>query len=325
LENTLNSQERPLISFILFAYNQEKYVEEAIKGAFSQTYSPLEIIFSDDFSSDRTFEIMEQMVKNYSGPHKIILNRNKENLGLGLHINKGFELCSSDIVVVGAGDDVSLPNRVALTVKLFLRDNTIKSVSFDPDLIDENSNYINETTNNKHVEKVFNIDTLKQGIESPINGFSRAYRKDVISLFTPLKIDCPAEDAILSFRALMLGGTIHSSEKMVKYRVLSTTLSSKINETKTNYVLHRKLEDLKVSKDFNFINTKDYEVLKYRVIETSIVRINHRKILNSKVPLVVFFKFVFLNKKVSFINKKKLFLLTLKRHLTKKLKSFFNR
>ena len=51
-------QGRPLITFALFAYNQEKYIEEAVQGAFLQTYSPLEIILSDDGSTDRTFEII---------------------------------------------------------------------------------------------------------------------------------------------------------------------------------------------------------------------------------------------------------------------------
>jgi glycosyltransferase involved in cell wall biosynthesis len=42
-----------------------------VEGAFSQTYSPLEIILSDDCSSDRTFEIMEEMAREYQGPHLV--------------------------------------------------------------------------------------------------------------------------------------------------------------------------------------------------------------------------------------------------------------
>jgi glycosyltransferase involved in cell wall biosynthesis len=64
----------PLVSFIVVAYNQDKYIKEAVLGAFSQTYQPLEIILSDDGSSDLTFEIMQDMVEKYVGPHKIILN-----------------------------------------------------------------------------------------------------------------------------------------------------------------------------------------------------------------------------------------------------------
>lgn len=52
-----NVTDQPLVTFALFAYNQEQYIREAVEGAFSQTYKPLEIILSDDCSRDRTFEI----------------------------------------------------------------------------------------------------------------------------------------------------------------------------------------------------------------------------------------------------------------------------
>lgn len=48
--------ECPLVTFALFTFNQQEYVRDAIEGAFSQTYEPLEIILSDNCSSDRTFE-----------------------------------------------------------------------------------------------------------------------------------------------------------------------------------------------------------------------------------------------------------------------------
>jgi len=72
----------PLVTFALFAYNQGKYIRQAVEGALAQTYENLEIIISDDASPDKTFEIMQELVRDYSGPHKIILNRNERNLGI---------------------------------------------------------------------------------------------------------------------------------------------------------------------------------------------------------------------------------------------------
>ena len=75
-----NATDQPMVTFALFAYNQEKYIREAVKGAFSQTYEPLEIILSDDCSSDRTFEIMQEMAKAYQGPHRVVARTNRKNL-----------------------------------------------------------------------------------------------------------------------------------------------------------------------------------------------------------------------------------------------------
>ena len=55
-----NVTDRPLVTFALFAYNQEEFIREAVEGAFAQTYEPLEIILSDDCSSDRTYEIIQE-------------------------------------------------------------------------------------------------------------------------------------------------------------------------------------------------------------------------------------------------------------------------
>ncbi len=104
-------QEKPLITFILFAYNQECFIRDAIEGALSQTYSPLEIILSDDCSTDSTFLIMKEMVTNYNGQHKIVINQNENNIGLCAHINRCVELSQGELLVGAAGDDVSLPER----------------------------------------------------------------------------------------------------------------------------------------------------------------------------------------------------------------------
>ena len=76
------AQEYPLYSLVIQAYKQEKYIRQTLKGAFDQTYPNLEIIVCDDASPDHTWEIIEEEVRNYKGPHKIILHKNAENLGI---------------------------------------------------------------------------------------------------------------------------------------------------------------------------------------------------------------------------------------------------
>ncbi|MFZ9020596.1 MAG: glycosyltransferase family 2 protein, partial [Paracoccaceae bacterium] len=59
------------VSFLILTYNQVDFVENALSGAFSQTYSPLEIVISDDASTDGTREKIKEMVAQYSGPHSV--------------------------------------------------------------------------------------------------------------------------------------------------------------------------------------------------------------------------------------------------------------
>ena len=83
-----DGEDLPLVTFALFAYNQEKYIREAVEAALAQDYPNLEIIFSDDCSPNSTFDVMRESTKNYSGCHQVKLNRNPVNLGLGSHVNR---------------------------------------------------------------------------------------------------------------------------------------------------------------------------------------------------------------------------------------------
>ena len=54
------------VTFALLCYNQEKFIREALRGAFRQDYQPLEILISDDHSTDASFDILREEVANYS-------------------------------------------------------------------------------------------------------------------------------------------------------------------------------------------------------------------------------------------------------------------
>ena len=102
--------EKPLVSYVLTAYNIEDFIEESVKCAFAQDYENLEIGLSDDCSSDNTFQIMKKMAEKYDGPHRIILNRNEHNMGISQHMSKCYiELANGEIIIVAHGDDISLP------------------------------------------------------------------------------------------------------------------------------------------------------------------------------------------------------------------------
>jgi glycosyltransferase involved in cell wall biosynthesis len=59
----MNSTQYPLVSLCIFTYNQEKYIREAVEGALSQDYPNLEIIISDDNSTDSTYDRTIDYVK----------------------------------------------------------------------------------------------------------------------------------------------------------------------------------------------------------------------------------------------------------------------
>src|SRR3954465_11256485 len=102
---------QPLATMLLLCYRQQTTVADAIAAALAQTCSPLEIVISDDASDDGTWQAIEQAVEGYAGPHRLVLNRNPVNLGIGAHLNRMVGLSTGELLFIAAGDDISLPAR----------------------------------------------------------------------------------------------------------------------------------------------------------------------------------------------------------------------
>jgi len=219
--------DRPLVTFALFAYNQEQYIREAIEGAFAQTYEPLEIILSDDCSSDRTFEIMQEMAEAYRGPHQLFLNRNSVNLGLARHVNEALASARGEIIVIAAGDDISRADRSDETVRILQANPDAVAVSFALQLIDASGQDLKRTHHSSQTGKELAAYSLKDlyARRGGSPGASRAIRQDVFARFGPLMPDCPTEDTPLLLRSLLMGRLLHSSRPAVRYRIHETNLS----------------------------------------------------------------------------------------------------
>lgn len=219
---TTQAAERPLVTFALFAYNQEKYIREAIEGAFAQTYEPLEIILSDDCSADQTFEIMKEMAASYSGPHKVSARRNPANLGPLSHILCVAGAANGEILVVAAGDDIAFPNRVEI-VKSQFSDESVYAVSTDDIIIDEHG-----------VEQLWDSGriTLRDGLHRRyrtwLHGATAAYRVEFLRSFPTPQEKVYYEDMVFSDAILLIGKrTIRLKSPTIKYRYHSSNLSNR--------------------------------------------------------------------------------------------------
>lgn len=210
--------ERPLVTFLLVAFNQEQYIREAIEGALSQTYSPLQIIISDDCSQDHTYVIIEEMAAQYKGGHQIILNRNPINLGIGSHINKLMELAKGDLIVAAAGDDISMPERTEKLANYFFRHDRCMSLFTNMVVIDE---FGNQHGNWVTADWVYPVQTLVQRClngAASVFGCTHAWRKHVFDAFGPLDSSVVHEDIAIPFRSTLIGTVDYIDVSLVYYR-----------------------------------------------------------------------------------------------------------
>ena len=242
--------DRPLVTLALFVYNQERFVGEALRGALAQTYSPLEIIISDDCSTDKSFEVVQREVSGYDGPHQVRLNRNNQNIGFGAQVNLVTSLARGRLIVLAGGDDVSLPCRVEKSFAAYSASKRkAMSVFCNGFVIDEvgkregpliRSNAANELT----------LEYLARHLGGAI-GCAQAFDRHVIELFGPIDENVINEDVVLSFRSALIGSIEFIDEPLVLYRRHQNNMhfksSDEVKGPRHLYSLLRKHADSKIA------------------------------------------------------------------------------
>jgi glycosyltransferase involved in cell wall biosynthesis len=250
---------KTLVTFALIAYNQEEYIGDAIQGALSQDYENLEVILSDDCSGDETLNIIESMVKGYSGSHKIVINKNSENKGLSSHFNKIMELASGEIIVVAAGDDISLSNRVSNTVKAFNEDPDVMLVSFKDHIIDRHGKKIKENLCTDYRKyDVLTLEDFLAGRRLPTSGASRGLRYSLYKQFGPLSEECPTEDTPYKMRGLIMGKALvfHAPGILCRKHDFNLSGPNRINKMDFDAISNQYIVDFEQARK-NKLLTKD--------------------------------------------------------------------
>jgi len=221
--------DRPLVTFAMIAYNQEAFIREAISGAFAQTYSPLQVILSDDCSSDRTYEIMQEEAKKYKGEHDILVNRNARNLGIGAHINKIMSLAKGVYIVAAGGDDISVPGRTECLISHFLESENCYSVYSNFFVIDEHGHPRQSWLGTTYIHPNRSLlEICRQGVF--VYGCTHAWKKELFEVFGDIDNAVIREDHAIPFRSALLGDIGYIDEKLVYYRRHGQNINTPGNE-----------------------------------------------------------------------------------------------
>jgi glycosyltransferase involved in cell wall biosynthesis len=204
-------------TLFLFAYNQADTIVEAAMSCLGQVCEPIEIIFSDDCSTDETFDKLCQVAKEYKGLHKVSVRRNETNLGIAGHYNQAVACAKSDLIVVAAGDDLSEPQRVQSFLNAWrLSDGTLNLMaSYATDM--RKTGELLGLIQTGHLERWPNAATWCKKRPYVI-GATFAFHKRLFTQFGPLVKGVDYEDQVLSLRAAVLGGGWTIKEPLVHYR-----------------------------------------------------------------------------------------------------------
>lgn len=291
----------PLVSIVVSTYNSSKFVLETLKSAKAQTYQNIELIVSDDCSTDDTVEICRRWIdENKDRFVRTELITIEKNTGISANCNRGRKAAKGEWIKGIAGDDVLMEDCIRWNYEHVSKHPEIKLLQSNNLIIDEASNIIGKSNSihyfysneisakEQHRILLFtyrgNTPTLFIKREFFDNGFM--YDEEIRNV----------EDYQMYLRLTASGEKIYFFDKCtVKYRKNSFSVQ-RDNEKNTKIVKSFRLNGILLSKKYVlpyvkgvnrlFISYNDYIVKKFVPS-----KFNKNNFLGRKIWFILYFPY----------------------------------
>ena len=147
-----------LVSIIMTCYNGEYFLDKAVTSIINQTYSNWELIFYNNFSHDRSLEI----IQNFQDP-RIKYFTSDKLLKLGQARKKAIEYCNGEYICFLDVDDYWADNKLEKQILKFKENKYI-------DLVYSNYYLLNKNIKTEKTKKLYKGICPKELLESYIDG-----------------------------------------------------------------------------------------------------------------------------------------------------------
>jgi glycosyltransferase involved in cell wall biosynthesis len=104
----------PKVSVIVPIYNQAPFIRETVDSALAQDYANLELLLSDDGSTDGTTDILREYAAR--DPERVKLVASERNTGIAGAFNRALDAHTGEYIAWLGGDDVMLPGKLSRQV-----------------------------------------------------------------------------------------------------------------------------------------------------------------------------------------------------------------
>lgn len=194
-------KDQPQVSIIVPAFNEEVNAVSSLENLLLCDYPFFDIVFVDDGSTDKTFEIVKAAFEN--NPKLKIFT--KPNGGKASALNYGIEKTNADYVVCIDADTKLLPDAVRELMKNFADEN-VGAVAGSVKV----GNLVNMLTRWQSIEYTTSQNFDRKGFAYPnaitvIPGAIGAFKKEAIVKAGGFTTDTLAEDCDITIRILRAG------------------------------------------------------------------------------------------------------------------------
>ncbi len=229
----MNTQ--PLVSIIVITYNSARHVLETLESARVQTYNNIELIITDDCSTDNTVSVCKKWLEDNSDRFfRIELVTTPVNTGTPANCNRGLKAAQGEWLKYIAGDDALLDICIEENLKYSTTNTDVSCIHSDCEQYEDNFAPENFMGNFKTSHKRFSqsditakeqhhlLLTRSPGVSAPTVFVKRAVIISVGGFDERMSL---LEDTPLWINLTQAGNKIHYLElATAKYRMHSSSV-----------------------------------------------------------------------------------------------------
>jgi teichuronic acid biosynthesis glycosyltransferase TuaG len=230
-----------MVSVIMPAYNSEKYVEESIWSVLNQSYENLELLVTDDCSSDGTQQVVEKLVKH---DRRVRYFRLNENSGAAVARNNSIKNANGRYIAFLDADDVWLENKLELQLAFMkAHDSAFSFTGYSAYYGD--GRFEEKVVDSRTLDRIAHKDLLKKsctvGCSTVILDRTKLPRIEMVNIRT-------GQDYALWLMLLRESGQVahNYKQRLTGYRVREGSISrNKLKKAKRQWQIYREIEEIR--------------------------------------------------------------------------------
>lgn len=289
------------VSVVLATYNGEKYIIDQLESLRNQTYTIDEVLVYDDFSKDKTVQVIKNYIKKYN-LQNWVCKINNSNVGWKKNFKQLLDCASGDIVFLCDQDDIWNENKIKKMTNIMQQNEKINvlacgyNIKYETsDIKKVNSSVINQMNETSRVYPyTFNLNFLEVKRPGCTYAINKKFWKK-ISYFWDERLP---HDYFIWAISILSNSLFILDENLIDWRRFSnsaTAFSESKFQDKIKKNINNRLTSLEL--DNFFINkiTKTKSILKYsseeKIEKLYVIQKNNEQIINYY-KRASFFKYV---------------------------------
>ena len=169
---------QPMVSVAMIAYNRAPYIAQAIRRVVEQRVDfPIELIITDDCSTDGTLEIARQWADRY--PEVVKVYKNPVNLGLQRNYLEAFSHCTGRYLAICDPDDYWCSRDKLQRQVEYMEAHPECAITFHR-VVNSYEDDHSKSLSNGGLHNPVTIETLSRG--NVITNLSVVYRRELVDL-----------------------------------------------------------------------------------------------------------------------------------------------